>query len=131
MLYPQIESYLTFPMSRRLVLESSNKYITARVVHHLNGTIVDACSSEWAIKKQLYRTTDTSAYVNVAKVLALRCQEMGLSQVECFIRPEEGSKTDLFLKTLESCGISLKEGERFSAAQPWDTERPEKPWEVL
>lgn len=117
--------------SFRLELERTNKYITAKVIHYQSGVILETSSKEWAIKKQLYRTTDTSAYVNVAKVLAQRCAEMGLSHLECFIKADEGTKTDRFLKTLEENGISLKESERFLPARPWDLDRPEKPWEVL
>lgn len=115
----------------RLVLERTNKYITAKVVHHQNGVILEASSKEWAIKKQLYRTTDTSAFVNVAKVLAQRCHEMGLTQLESFIIADDGTKTQHFLKTLEANGIALKESEQFLPARPWDIDRPEKPWEVL
>lgn len=112
-------------------LERTNKFITARVVHHQNGTILEASTREWAIKKQLYRTTDTSAFINIAKVLAQRCHEIGLTHLENFIEAEEGTKTKEFLKTLESNGICLKEPERFKPARPWDVSRPEKPWEVL
>ena len=115
----------------RLELERTNKYVTAKVIHHQNGCILETSTREWAIKKQLYRTTDTSAYVNVAKVLAQRCHEMGLTELENFITAEEGTKTHQFLKTLEENGIKLKESERFVPARPWDIERPEKPWEVL
>lgn len=115
----------------RLELERTNKYVTARVRHHQDGIILEASTKEWAIKKQLYRTTDTSAYVNVAKVLAQRCHEMGLTQLESFIQAEKGTKTDQFLKTLEEHGVCLKESKRFEPARPWDIDRPEKPWEVL
>lgn len=112
-------------------LERTNKYITAKVIHQQSGVILEASTKEWAIKKQLYRTTDTSAYVNVARVLAQRCHEMGLTQLESFIKADKGTKTDQFLRTLEASGIGLKESEQFLPARPWDIDRPEKPWEVL
>lgn len=118
------------PLSR-LELERTNKYITAKVINHQSGVILETSTKEWAIKKQLYRTTDTSAYVNVARVLAQRCHEMGLLQLESFIQADEGTKTHRFLKTLEENGISLKESERLLPARPWDLNRAEKPWEVL
>lgn len=56
---------LPFP---RLELTSTGRYVTAKIVHYDSGAVVQASTSEWAIKKQLYKTNDTSAYVNLAKV---------------------------------------------------------------
>jgi hypothetical protein len=52
----------------RFQLSTSGKYVTAQLVHFEAGPVVEASTSEWAIKKQLYKTSDTSAYVNLAKV---------------------------------------------------------------
>lgn len=92
---------------------------------------MEASTKEWAIKKQLYRTTDTAAFTNLAQVLAQRCQEMGLTQVESFLEVREGGKVHKFLQTLEANGVKLKEPERYMPARPWDQLRPDKPWDVL
>jgi large subunit ribosomal protein L18 len=47
---------------------ATGKYVTAKVVHFENGPVVEASTSEWAIKKQLYKPNDTSAYINLARV---------------------------------------------------------------
>lgn len=49
-------------------LTSSNKYVTAKVNHFQNGTVVESSTSEWAIKQHLFKGNDTSAYINLAKV---------------------------------------------------------------
>lgn len=54
--------------SGRLELNSTGRYVTAKIVHYDSGPVVQASTSEWAIKKQLYKTNDTSAYVNLARV---------------------------------------------------------------
>lgn len=60
----------------RLELSSTGKYVTAQMVHYQYGPVVEASTSEWCIKKQLFKTADTSAYVNLAKVLKLRFYSM-------------------------------------------------------
>lgn len=50
--------------------------------------------------------------------------------MRCDIECQPNGKIDSFLKTLESCGISLAEPIRFKPHRPWDVDRPEKPWEV-
>lgn len=52
----------------RLQISSSAKYVTAQLIHFENGPVVEASTSEWCIKKQLYNTKDTAAYVNLARV---------------------------------------------------------------
>lgn len=59
--------YLIFYLFR-LEVTASGQYVTASVVHYKSGTVLQASTSEWAIKKQLYKTNDTSAYVNLARV---------------------------------------------------------------
>lgn len=52
----------------RLQLTETARYLTARVVHWKEGTVLEASTSEWAIKKHLYRPKDISAYANLGKV---------------------------------------------------------------
>lgn len=130
---------------------ASGQYVTASVVHFQSGTVLQASTSEWAIKKQLYKTNDTSAYVNLARVinlfsllyryyvwtlyvflqvLAQRCLESGLTEVLSTIQPPPNGKLDQFLKTLEAGGINLTEAERYVPHKPLNMKREEKPWEV-
>lgn len=53
----------------KLELDPSAKYVTAIVKHYEAGPVITASTSEWAIKKQLFKTNDTSAYINLARVI--------------------------------------------------------------
>lgn len=79
----------------------------------------------------MYHGKDTSAYINVARVLAQRCHECGITEMFCnIIPPTPDGKVAEFLNTLKANGLNLTEPPQFKAAHPWDQERPEKPWEV-
>lgn len=99
--------------------------------HFENGTVVKASTQEWGIQKQLYNATDTSAYINLARVLAQRCVEFGITEIYCNITPvTEKGKVAQFLKTLESHGVMLTEASQYKKPAPSDLNRPEKPWEI-
>lgn len=115
----------------RLVLASSGRHITASVVHHENGEVLSASTKEWALKEQLYRTNDTSAYINLGRVLAQRCLESGLIEIQNFIEPTiKDGKVASFLKAVEDGGVCLQEPEQYKNPAPCEKYRPEKPWEV-
>ena len=114
----------------RLELNETGRYISAKVIHYEAGTVLQASTSEWAIKKQLYKTKDTSAYINLARVLAQRCLESGLFEMRCDITGTSDGKIGKFLETLKEGGVVLSEPERFLPHRPWDAERPEKPWDI-
>ncbi|XP_037942080.1 39S ribosomal protein L18, mitochondrial-like [Teleopsis dalmanni] len=69
----------------KLELNITNRYISAEVKHFENGPVVTASSSEWAIKKQLFKTNDASAYINTARVFAQRCLRSGITEIMCKI----------------------------------------------
>lgn len=52
----------------RLKLTISGRYISASIQHFENGKVIRASSNEWALRKQLYSSTDYSAYTNLARV---------------------------------------------------------------
>lgn len=114
----------------KLELTSSNKFVTAKVNHFQNGTVVESSTSEWAIKQHLFKGNDTAAFINLAKIFAIRCIEAGLTEMRCDLQPKPDGKVDKFLRTLEDSGIRLHEADRIKPIQPWDMYRPEKPWEV-
>lgn len=78
-------------------------------MHFENGPVIEASTQEWAIKKQLFKTADSSAYHNLAKVFAQRCLESGFIEMKCHLRPVEGGKVDAFLKVMRDSGVILKE----------------------
>ncbi|ENN71560.1 39S ribosomal protein L18, mitochondrial-like [Dendroctonus ponderosae] len=116
----------------KLNLEVSSKYVTATVNHFENGEVLRASTCEWCIKKFLYSAKDTSAYINLGRILGMRCLQTGLTEISCYITPRnETDKVALFLKALQESGVELKEPPQYKAPYPWDQHRPEKPWEVV
>lgn len=113
-----------------LEINTSGRYVSADVKHFENGTILSASTSEWAIKQQLYKTNDTSAFVNLGRVLAQRCLQAGITEMTCNVQAVSGSKLDKLLKVVQENGISFEEPSRLPNSQPWDAYRYEKPWEV-
>lgn len=77
------------------------------MVHFENGPVVQASTKEWCVKKQLYKTGDTSAYVNLARVFAKRCLMSGI--IEMTMKPSHGLKIGKFLDILNENGLSLEE----------------------
>ncbi|CRL00862.1 CLUMA_CG014113, isoform A [Clunio marinus] len=93
----------------KITLVQSGKHVTAQMIHFEKGPVIEVSTKEWAIKKQLYKTSDTSAYYNLARVFAQRCLESGFCEMACNMKPKEGGKVDLFLKTIIDGGIFLRE----------------------
>lgn len=114
----------------RLILTPSNRIVTAQVIHYLNGPVIEAKTSEWALRKQLYSVNDTCAYINLGKVFAQRCLEAGIAEMYCDIKPAKGGKVEKFLNEVVNGGIKLEEPEVYRKPHPWELLRPEKPWEV-
>ncbi|XP_011156361.1 39S ribosomal protein L18, mitochondrial [Solenopsis invicta] len=113
----------------KLFLVKKTRYIAAEVHHFENGPVVTASSAEWALKKQLYRPTDSSAYINIGRVLAQRCLEAGICEMEVDTALT-GNKCELLIKELEKSNISLTELSVYKYPNSWDRYRPEKPWEI-
>lgn len=93
----------------RLLLTTSAKFVTLQMVHWEKGPIVEASTSEWAIKKQLFKTSDTSAYINLGKVFAQRCLESGFIEMKHDLKPMRGGKVSQMLMTLRENGLVLRE----------------------
>ncbi|KAF5303285.1 hypothetical protein FQA39_LY10024 [Lamprigera yunnana] len=115
----------------KLQLTQTDRHVSVCLVHHENGEVLTTSTKEWAIKKHLYKTTDTSAYINLARVFAQRCAESGLIEFRCDLQAKhEDTKVGHFLRTLRESGLKLSESEQFPTIYPWSRERPEKPWQV-
>ncbi|KAL4713636.1 hypothetical protein ACJJTC_002983 [Scirpophaga incertulas] len=108
----------------KLVLTPSNRSVVAQVVHFINGPVIEAKTSEWALRKQLYSINDTCAYVSLGRVFAQRCLECGIAEMFCDIKPAEGGKVEKFLKEVTNSGIKLSEPEVYKKPNPWDQFRP-------
>ncbi|XP_026740609.1 39S ribosomal protein L18, mitochondrial [Trichoplusia ni] len=114
----------------KLTLTASNRTVTAQVVHYMNGAVIEAKTSEWALRKQLYSINDTCAYINLGKVFAQRCLESGITEMYCDLKPVKDGKVDRFLKEVTNGGVKLEEPDVYKKPHPWDLLRPEKPWVV-
>ncbi|KAL0104964.1 hypothetical protein PUN28_016537 [Cardiocondyla obscurior] len=113
----------------KLFVVKKPRYIIAEVRHFENGPVVTVSSAEWALKRQLYRGVDSSAYINVGRVLAQRCLEAGICEMEVDAELS-GNKSELLVKELEKSNIILNELSVYKNPNPWDKDRPEKPWEI-
>ncbi|XP_063923610.1 large ribosomal subunit protein uL18m [Zophobas morio] len=115
----------------KLNLSQSGRYVYATIEHFENGTVLQASTKEWALKKQLYKCIDSSAYYNLGRVLAERCLKSGLIEVYSNITPPKpDGKVAKFLEALQKGGVNLQEPPQFKPPRPWDQYRHEKPWEV-
>lgn len=114
----------------RLSVTATQRTVTAEVIHFLNGSVIEAKTSEWCLRKHLYSITDTCAYIALGQVFAQRCLESGITEMYCDIKPLPGGKVEMFLKQVIDGGIKLEEPEVYKKPNPWDQFRPEKPWEV-
>ncbi|KAG7167546.1 39S ribosomal protein L18-like [Homarus americanus] len=117
-----------------LVLEQSQRHITGQVVHYTGTTVVSASTREWAIKQQLYSTTDVIAIENIGRILAQRCLESGITEVYTDLEKskESSEKVRLFLSALTVGGICPKEASVISERDVHRTtwSHPALPWHV-
>lgn len=118
----------------RLNLIPTGKFVTAQLEHFENDVVIEASTSEWAIKQQLYKTSDLSAYKNLARVFAQRCLESGIIEMNLdnsLKNPTEGTKIDAFLKILVENGLVLKESGQLRPQKHLDyyKGRQEKPYD--
>lgn len=111
-------------------LTVTNRLVKAEVVHFVNGPVIEAKTSEKALRNQLYSITDTCAYKNLGKVFAQRCLECGITELYCNLEAPKGGKVEKFLEEVSKGGVRLEESSVYKKPQPWDLHRPEKPWEV-
>lgn len=115
----------------KLEISVSSQYVTAKITHNNGFVFVTASTSEWAVKKHLYRATDLTSFVTVGKVLAQRCLECGLTEAYYdFQNTSKGPKVTALVEEIIKCGLTLTEPSIYVHPKPSDSERPEKPWEI-
>ncbi|XP_064460047.1 large ribosomal subunit protein uL18m-like [Ornithodoros turicata] len=95
----------------KLLVERTQKHITASVVHNTGKIVLTASTTEWGIQKQLFSNIDRSAAANVARVLARRCLESGILFLHTFFDSGELASIRLqtFLEEMKKEGITLNE----------------------
>ncbi|XP_031835033.1 mitochondrial ribosomal protein L18 [Nomia melanderi] len=118
-----------FSYWHKLVISSTQRYVTGEIHHFENGPVIRVSTKEWGLKKQLYSLNDSSAHINVGRVLAQRCLECGICEV--FFDEENAvkSKDLLLVEELKKAGISLSEPYRYRHFTGAAKFRDEKPWE--
>ncbi|CAK9829747.1 39S ribosomal protein L18, mitochondrial [Anthophora retusa] len=118
------------PYWHKLNINCSQRYITAEIYHFENGPVITASTQEWGLKKQLYSTTDTTAYKFLGRVLAQRCLESGISEIYVQDSIITGNKIQLLLDEMSEHGIYLQEPKRYNHPNSANKYHPEKPWET-
>ncbi|XP_015122154.1 39S ribosomal protein L18, mitochondrial [Diachasma alloeum] len=114
-----------------LIITRGVKHVEVHIEHIENGPVITASTKEWSLKKRLYSYQDSSAYMNIGRVLAERCIESGIFAIHVNPHMPKGGKIDLLLSKLEEGGVALVEPPVYKNPHPWDLERPEKPWDVI
>ncbi|XP_074643028.1 large ribosomal subunit protein uL18m-like [Tubulanus polymorphus] len=95
----------------KLIFNASNRNTTASVVHTSGKVVVSASTTEWAIRKHLYSSTDVAASLNIGRVLAHRCLKAGISEMlfDEEETPLAGEKVSKFYQAVIDGGVSLEE----------------------
>ncbi|VDN16204.1 unnamed protein product [Dibothriocephalus latus] len=62
----------------KCILNRTARHTVAQVVHCTSGVVLSASTEEPSINKHLYSNTDTSAAENIGRILAYRCQCLGI-----------------------------------------------------
>ncbi|KJH43056.1 hypothetical protein DICVIV_10946 [Dictyocaulus viviparus] len=102
----------------------SSAHQDARLIHYIDGVIIQASTREKAIAAQLYSNTDTCAAMNLGYVLANRCLQAGIyfampAAAESQIESSQHQKE--FFKALETEGLQLTEPAAIE--QSYETDR--------
>jgi len=133
-----------FPLERlrrgywnRLELSISQRHTRAAVTHWTGRTVCEASTREWPIRAFLYNCTDAAAVQAVARVLAQRALETGVSEV--FLQLSEGDldkeRMRNFVSAVRDAGMTLGEAHQYQQENPhrmlmkW--QRSHRPWEVV
>ncbi|KAK3746279.1 hypothetical protein QZH41_016526 [Actinostola sp. cb2023] len=95
----------------KLNLIISNRHIKAYIQHNSGTVLVSASTTEFSITKQLYKTTDTMAAMNIGRVLAHRCVEAGLNRVCWEPRwiDKHKKRVKAFTTAVQKGGLTLNE----------------------
>lgn len=117
----------------KLFITTTGRHTTGEVHHFENGCVVSVSTQEWALKKQLYKTTDVATFMNLGRVLAQRCLECGITSMYYNTEDEETSqKVKNLLNEIQLGGVSLTEPKAYKHPYPWKKPvRPIKPWTLV
>ncbi|KAI6244119.1 hypothetical protein M3Y99_00082800 [Aphelenchoides fujianensis] len=94
------------------VLRTTKNSTDALLIHHSDGVVLQASTREPGIQSQLHSTADTSAAMNLGRVLAQRCRAAGITNCIPGTTAEEierSKRKSAFFNALRENGVQLKE----------------------
>jgi len=118
----------------QLRFRREGRHTTGLVVHQSGEEVLRASTSEWAVQSRLPSTVDRTAATTIGRLLALRCLQAGLTEVEVekFIEEPTSSNLKAFLRCMQEGGVTLQEPFELNEKDFYDNSvvRPTPPWEV-
>ncbi|KAF8358654.1 mrpl-18, partial [Pristionchus pacificus] len=117
----------------RVELVQGKSQQVGRIIHHQNGIVLEASTTEQGIASQLYSRVDTSAALNIGRVLAQRCLQSGIHFVTPSVSEEERANSEhqgAFFTALEEGGLRLNEPEPIKQDVSTDARSTWRPFEV-
>ncbi|XP_059079441.1 large ribosomal subunit protein uL18m-like isoform X2 [Tigriopus californicus] len=121
----------------KLELDITHKHTKAQVVHWSGIRVCHASTQEWSIRKFLYNTTDAVALEAIAKVIAQRCLQVGVSHVFLELEEEDLQKERMnrFVDAVKEQGISVGEPHKYRQTEPhvrlYEFKKSIQPWTVI
>ncbi|CAI5444506.1 unnamed protein product [Caenorhabditis angaria] len=98
----------------KVELVEGKSHREGRLIHHRDGVVLSASTREPEISAQLYSKVDTSASLNIGRILALRCLQSGIHFAKPAVSQEIIEKSQhqkYFFKALSEEGLKLEEPE--------------------
>lgn len=117
----------------RIVFDESNRHTAAHVEHCSGRQVVSASTRELCLRRHLYSAVDVCAAENVGRVLARRCLQAGLAELQFPVTSEQLQRSNrlrLFVRALEEGGVKLQEPSDIRPEPWWSKHREQKPWHV-
>ncbi|XP_014214306.1 39S ribosomal protein L18, mitochondrial [Copidosoma floridanum] len=115
----------------KLVVKVTSKNLVLQINHYKNGPVVTVSTTEYAMKRHLFKSLDITAYTNAGRVLAQRCLESGIGSIMCDIDTENSTKLTALIDELRKGGVVLQEAIPYKNPEPWDATRMIKPWTIV
>jgi len=118
----------------RVEFSEDMRHTMGCVRHHTGRVVLSASTREWPLQSRLPSTSDYTSAVTVGRVLARRCLEAGITEVELekFEEAPKSKKLNTFLSELQSGGVTLGEPLRLHPRDfdPRGMVLPTAPWDV-
>ncbi|KAF0301920.1 39S ribosomal protein L18, mitochondrial [Amphibalanus amphitrite] len=117
----------------RAVFEATNRHTSAHVEHQAGRRLASASSRELCVRRHLFSAVDVCAAEAVGRVLARRCLEAGITELEFPTTEEQLERSNRlrsFVRAMEEEGLKLQEPPAIKPEPWWSKDRQQKPWHV-